>query len=148
MTNPHDARSQKEQNKKYAARPTAPDGSPINHNPAGQQNGNTGSRLARIRELNDRLRTTGRGGMVLVTNGLAALGCQARTILNAVTQFDDFNPDNDPWGEHDCATLEVNGHRIIWKIDYYDRSREFHSPDPADPKVTVRVLTVMLASEY
>ena len=36
----------------------------------------------------------------------------------------------------------------IWKIDYYDRSRSHHSPDAADPKVTLRVLTVMLAGEY
>ena len=28
-------------------------------------------------------------------------------------------------------------------IDYYDRSLEFHSPDPADPSVTIRVLTIM-----
>jgi len=34
-------------------------------------------------------------------------------------------------------------HRI-----YYDRSRQAGSPDPADEKVTVRVLTVMLAEEY
>jgi Protein of unknown function (DUF3768) len=106
------------------------------------------AKVARIRDLNDKLRTTQRGGMVLITDGLAALGQEAGAILDAVTGFTNFNPDNDPWGEHDCASLEVNGHRVIWKIDYYDRSRRIHSPDPADPKVTVRVLTVMLASEY
>ena len=44
--------------------------------------------------------------------------------------------------------MTVNGQRIIWKIDYYDRSRTYHSPEAADPKVTVRVMTVMLAAEY
>ena len=44
--------------------------------------------------------------------------------------------------------LEVEGRRIIWKIDYYDPSRQQGSEDPADPAKTCRVLTVMLASEY
>jgi hypothetical protein len=107
------------------------------------------ARVARIRELNDRLRTTGRGGMVQMTNGVAVLGKQAvNLVFDAVSRFTDFTPDNDPWGEHDCATLKVGDISVIWKIDYYDRSRRIHSPDPADPKVTVRVLTVMLADEY
>jgi len=106
-------------------------------------------RLARIRELNDRLRTTGRGGMVVMTNGVGALGLETvNAIFTAVVTFTGFNPDNDPWGEHDCAVLTVDGIRVIWKIDYLDRSRRIHSPDPTDPKVTVRVLTVMLAEEY
>ena len=116
--------------------------------PTGQQPLTEGASRQRIRELNDQLRTTGRGGMVLVTNGIAMLGTEARPILDGIQGFADFNPDNDPWSEHDCASLEVNGHRVIWKIDAFDRRREFASPDPADPKVTVRVLTVMLASEY
>ena len=146
MTNPDNAQPQKEQNGNHNDGPRSPE-PPFP--PQGQPDEDrTPARIARIRELNDLLRTTQRGGMVLVTDGLAALGSEARAILEAVATFDDFNPDNDPWGEHDCASLEVNGHRIIWKIDYFDRSRRIHSPDPADPKVTVRVLTVMLASEY
>src|SRR5690242_6185956 len=99
--------------------------------------------------LNDRLRTTGRGGMTLITNGIGALGLPSvNAIFAAIADFKDFNPDNDPWGEHACAALTVNGTRVIFKIDYLDRSRRIHSPDPADPKVTVRVMTVMLADEY
>jgi hypothetical protein len=106
-------------------------------------------RVARIRELNDGLRTTGRGGMVQMTNGIAALGKQTvNLVFDSVAGFAGFTPDNDPHGEHDCASLSVGCVQIIWKIDYYDRSRRIHSPDPADPKVTVRVLTVMLADEY
>jgi len=106
-------------------------------------------RTDKIRELNDRLRKSGSGGIVVLTNGIAALGLPAvNAIFQAVANFDSFDANNDPWGEHDCASLTVNGVRVLWKIDYYDRSRQFLSPDPADPKVTVRVLTVMRADEY
>ena len=37
---------------------------------------------------------------------------------------------------------------LLSKIDYYHRNLEFHSPDPADPVVTVRVLTIMCVEEY
>ena len=110
--------------------------------------GSTGC-VCHIRQLNDKLRTTMSGGLVHMTNGIAALGlAKVNTIFKAIAAFTAFSPDNDPWGEHDCAVMEVEDHRIIWKIDYYDRSRTCHSPDAADPKVTVRVLTVMLSSEY
>ena len=103
----------------------------------------------RIRELNDQLRTRMCGGLVHMTNGVAALGLAAvNAIFAAVSTFAAFSEVNDPHGEHDCAVMEVEDHRIIWKIDYYDRSRSHHSPDAADPKVTLRVLTVMLAGEY
>jgi len=42
----------------------------------------------------------------------------------------------------------VSGEDYYWKIDYYYRSLEFHSPDPADPSVTVRVLTIMRVDEF
>lgn len=104
---------------------------------------------SRIRAANDRLRVTGQGGQVVVTRGIIALGERDLVkIMNAVSAFNDFSEENDPWGEHDLGMLDIGGQRIIWKIDYYDPDLVFASPDPADPAVTVRVLTVMLAEEY
>lgn len=111
--------------------------------------GNGYARVQRIRELNDQLRTTGRGGRVMLTDGLLALDRDLlREIVFAVAVFDAFTPDNDPWGEHDCAVLEVHGYRIIWKIDAYDHNLVRLSPDPSNPRVTTRVMTIMLAEEY
>ena len=102
-----------------------------------------------IRTLNDHLRQTGQGGRVVVTDGITALGLDfAKQVLAKVSSFADFTENNDPHGEHDCAVMAVSGHRIIWKIDYYDRTMQFHSVDAADPKVTIRVLTIMTAQEY
>ena len=106
-------------------------------------------KAARIRQLNDQLRCKSVGGRIVITRGIEALGSRAAAnVLAAVAGFDDFTEDNDPWGEHDCAVLTVDGRRIIFKIDYYDRDLAYHSPDASDPAVTQRVLTVMLAEEY
>ena len=106
-------------------------------------------KAARIRELNDRLRRKAIGGRIVITRGIQALDADdLRAVLLAVARFDDFSEDNDPWGEHDCATLTVDGHRLIFKIDYYDRDLAYHSPDASDPAVTEWVMTVMLAEEY
>lgn len=104
-----------------------------------------------IRRLNDELRRgePGPHDMVVATQGIEALGPElVAQILVAVQAFDCFTEDNDPNGEHDFAALEVAGHRLFFKIDYYNLTRDGLSSDPADPAVTARVLTIMLASEY
>jgi hypothetical protein len=103
-------------------------------------------KAARIRELNDQLRCKGIGGRVVITRGIQALGtagvCQ---VLVAVARFDDFTEDNDPWGEHDCAVLDVEGRRVIFKVDLYE-DPEVKGTD--GQSVTTRVLTIMLAEEW
>jgi uncharacterized protein DUF3768 len=111
---------------------------------------------ARIRELNDALRTCGDAilrlvinGQLVITRGLAARGDDFfKRAVAAVRAFEDFNTDNDPHGEHDMAFLEVDGVEIFFKVDYYDAELEKHSPDPSDAGVTRRVLTVGLAEDY
>ena len=63
-------------------------------------------------------------------------------------RFNDFTPDNDPYGERDFGAFTHKGQRIFWKIDYYSPDLSRHSDDPAEPAQTVRVLTIMLAEEY
>ena len=46
------------------------------------------------------------------------------------------------------TAFEHEGQRIFWKIDHYDRALTYGSENAADPQQTVRVLTIMLASEY
>ncbi|MCC0056771.1 MAG: DUF3768 domain-containing protein [Rhodobiaceae bacterium] len=111
--------------------------------------GDVCNRRDKIRELNDQLRTRGRGGVTLMTDGIAGLGLEAvKQIITAIAAFDTFNDENDPWHEHDCGLVTVANVRVLWKIDYYDRSKRYLSPDPTDPKVTVRVMTIMRADEY
>ena len=38
--------------------------------------------------------------------------------------------------EHDFGAFEFEGAPIMFKIDYYDKELDFHSPDLADPTVT------------
>ena len=103
----------------------------------------------RIAFLNDMLRTTGVGGRVMVTPGITALDdAERERVVAAVRTFTAFNADNDPYGEHDCAVIMIGTSCVMWKIDAYDVTWQFGSPDPADPRVTRRVLTIMLASEY
>ena len=102
-----------------------------------------------IRELNDELRCHQRGGKLYMTRGITVLGVGTLPlIVAAVAAFNTFSPDNDPHDEHDFGSLTIGTEKVFWKIDYYDRSMEFGSSNPADPAVTTRVLTIFLASEY
>jgi hypothetical protein len=103
----------------------------------------------RIRALNDILRRTLSGGTLVLTAGIIALGRERQqAIIDAVATFDQFDADNDPYGEHDFGAVEVAGERIFFKINYYDRSLARASPDPADASVTARVMTILLAREF
>src|SRR5438552_5903041 len=107
------------------------------------------SKTARIRALNDELRQNFAGGIAVMTPGIAALGGEAvARIVKTVAVFDDFCHANDPHQEHDFGAFGADGYKVFFKIDYYDESLTRHSPDPAEPSVTKRVITIMLADEY
>lgn len=106
-------------------------------------------RQMRVRVLNDSFRTNMVGGRWMITSGVKSLGALAvGAIIEDVRSFNSFDRDNDPHQEHDFGSIEWAGQRIFFKIDCYDKQLEYGSPDPADPNVTARVITVMLASEY
>jgi hypothetical protein len=103
----------------------------------------------RIRSLNDELRRDLLTGLAVITPGVMALGGAAvERIVQTVAVFDDFHHANDPHQEHDFGAFDVDGASIFFKIDYYDRTLSRHSPDPSNPNVTERVITIMLADEY
>ncbi len=110
-----------------------------------------------IRSLNDAFRTQHFAiapfiaqNQLVITRGVAEYGNDfIDRAVKAVCQFSDFTEDNDPYGEHDFGIFKLDGVTLNWKIDYYyDEDLEYGSRDPADPAITRRVLTILLAEEY
>ena len=102
-----------------------------------------------IRKLNDAFRTSFIGGKVMLTLGIRAKSDIEQTeILERVVNLNDFNKNNDVYGEHDYLSFDYKGEKIIAKIDYYDQNYRFMSENPADPTITNRVLTIMTGAEY
>lgn len=87
------------------------------------------------------------------TRGFAALSEETRQkVMMSIFLFEDihgFTSKNDPYDEHDFGQVEIDGEEAIyWKIDYYaDNTFEYGADEPWKEE-TVRVLTIMLASEY
>lgn len=121
---------------------------------------------ARIARLNDLARQAmGLACTVVATVGFRSLSdADQSRVRELIETFDAFTEDNDPHGERDfgCVYQLGNGRwtterprvrederaRVFWKLDYYDRELRFASEDAADPAITRRVLTIMLADEY
>lgn len=101
----------------------------------------------KIRELNDRLRTSLHGGRVMTTQGVLALN-DLPAILTRLREYDDFKPGDDFYGEHDFGSFTHEGQLLYFKIDYYDPDLMFGSSDPSDEAITLRVLTLMLSTDY
>jgi hypothetical protein len=97
--------------------------------------------------LNDAARTSFIGCRVVITEGIAAIN-DLDGLYAKVQAFTAFTDSNDPYGEHDFGSIEHERQTVFWKFDYYDADMLMHSPDPSDPAVTARVLTIMLAEEY
>ena len=102
-----------------------------------------------VQTLNDRLRQHCIGGSIVITSAIQALEADTvASIIAAVAEFEAFTSGNDPFGEHDFGQIAVEDLTVFFKIDAYDRDLRYGSPDPTDPALTRRVMTVMLAEEY
>ena len=62
--------------------------------------------------------------------------------VQAIASFDAFTEDNDAIGHHASGTVTVEGRTVVWRIELCDVNFEFLSPDPADPAVTRRELSI------
>lgn len=126
---------------------------------SGFEDQETPENTARIRELNDALRRTFSGGRVLMTPGVQNLPeAVATKALQTIQNFDAIDDGNDPHQEHDFGAVEITEevegaaqtvkHKVWFKLDYYDLNCRYGSPDPANPAVTTRVMTILLPEEY
>jgi hypothetical protein len=121
------------------------------------------NRAEAIARLNDLARRAmGLACTAVATSGFRALSqTEQSRVRKLIETFDAFTPDNDPHGERDFGAIYQDASRnwttqrprhpsetVFWKIDYYDRNLEWASDDPANPAITRRVLTIMLAEEY
>lgn len=108
----------------------------------------------KIQQLNDIFRKTFVGGLIVTTQGVAALSTEVKAeVLTRVRNFSRFTTSNDPFDEHDFGSFDIAGQVYFWKISYYERARfekgeDIGSEDPSNPATTQRVLTVLLAEEY
>ena len=121
---------------------------------------------ARIARLND----LARRAMGVACTAVATVGFRSlpeadqSQVRELIETYDAFDEGNDPHDERDfgCVYQLSDGRwtterprlrddereRVFWKFDYYDRDLQFGSEDAANPAVTRRVLTIMLADEY
>ena len=107
-----------------------------------------------IAETNDSFRRAAMKGIkstdgkAVRTQGVAALGSLTNLFLQAqIAAFDAFTETNDPHGEHDFGSIQLDGcPKVFWKIDdYSDASMD----SGADDKLNAyRVRVIMLADEY
>lgn len=91
----------------------------------------------------------GMHNQIVFSTGVSALSLiEQVAILVKVRDFDNFNTDNDPYGEHDFGRIDFKGIPYYFKIDYYNNDLTAGSDDAANSDITRRVLTVMRTDEY
>ena len=123
------------------------------------------------RRLNDLARTEmGEKGRLVATQGIMALEfLDRRTLCRAIQAFGSWDDGDDPYGVHDFGCLYGTGPsgdiawsaeatdsekdpfvgiKVFWKIDVFEEDMLHGAERPWVEGESVRLLTVMLASEY
>jgi hypothetical protein len=101
-------------------------------------------RRHKVVALNDQLRTTFKGGRVQMTRSVYDLDDRLRgRALAVLAQYNKFHADS----RHDWGTFIFAGYSFEWRIEYRGKDGVGHSPDPADPDRTMRVLTLYVTED-
>lgn len=97
------------------------------------------NKRGKIIELNDKLRTTFKGGRVELRPAVNNLDPQLRgRAIWAMARYNRF----DDTSEHNCGVFIFAGYAFEWRIEYRGAGGIGVSPDPAEPEKTFRVLTL------
>src|SRR3546814_4483920 len=88
------------------------------------------------------------GILAMVEDDPLLAAARQMELMSVVASYANFSEDNNPHGERDFGPFDWRGTRCYWKIDYYDRQTDSGSPDPSDPGVTCRVLTILRSEEH
>jgi Protein of unknown function (DUF3768) len=73
-------------------------------------------------------------GQCVMTAGVAAFEPKVQAgVFQHIRNLKDFEPANDPHGEHDFGAISASGQQLFWKIDCYsDAEMEYGAEDPVD----------------
>ena len=99
---------------------------------------------AKVIELNDQLRTTFKGGRVQISRSVYELDPKLRgRALWVLSKYKKFHAES----EHDWGTFTFGGYAFEWRIEYRSATGVGASPDPVDPDLTFRVLTLEVVAD-
>jgi hypothetical protein len=104
-----------------------------------------------IATLNDEMRQKpfGPGKRTVVTRAVNHMGADfMKRALAAIAGFRTFTSGNNVHLERDYGAFDLDNYKLMFKIDYLDVDGVLASEDPSDPAQTLRVMTIMFASEY
>ncbi|MDH5727368.1 MAG: DUF3768 domain-containing protein [Gammaproteobacteria bacterium] len=97
--------------------------------------------IERIAKLNDQLRTTFKGGRILLSDTVMNLPPELKKmVFLGVTEYREFRQPG--YDTHDFGRFTLRGQSYYWAIQCYHPTLFEPSTDPSDPTKTRRVLLI------